>query len=391
MKRALRSLVYDIVRIDVADLQAAYLLQSAAWARVKSQFGWEAVAFRQTRYAHLQQDVLVLLQRVRGFGYLMYVPDGLLLHGAAAHYTAQAYQSARENAFDILFDIAHLIYRGYTKRVFCVRWDAPWCVKHEDAEAFFSSSFLEARQSWPWYQCPKGSVYGGAYVQPPATVVVDVTQTEAELLKAMKPKTRYNIRLAQKKGVSIAAGVSLDAFYDLYKITSKRNGIAIHSKEYYAAVLKALSEGDGCEVQLYGAYFENELIAAGMVSYYRGVAEGTEAREKEACYLYGATSNEHRNLMPMYLLQWHAMREAQKAACTHYDLFGIPLNEGAGSMQGLYRFKVGFGGCVQLRGGGFACVSAGKHAQLTYALFGLAERAYTRMLKLRAALRAKLS
>ncbi len=377
----------DIHRIDVQDLIAAYLLQSPPWAEVKSQFGWEAFAFRQSRYANLNQDVLILLQKIKVFGYLIYVPDGLLTSKNSVNYTAHSHKIACENAFDILFDIANFINTQYAKSVFCVRWDAPWCVKNEQIhECLFSSH----TQSTTVHKCAKGIIYGDAYVQAPATVILNLENNEETLLSNMKSKTRYNIRLAKKKGVRICDDVSLDSFYKLYKITSQRNGIAIHSKTYYATVLDALRKDTCTDVHIYGAYYENTLIASGIVSYYKAFTHRKDEWYKSACYLYGASSNQHRNVMPMYLLQWHAMCHARNQGCMHYDLFGIPLRDNSeSSMQGLYRFKTGFGGSIYLRGGGFACVPASHGAKITYNLFRHAERAYTRIMKIRAAFESR--
>jgi lipid II:glycine glycyltransferase (peptidoglycan interpeptide bridge formation enzyme) len=189
-------------------------------------------------------------------------------------------------------------------------------------------------------------------VQPPDTVILDLEQSAESLLASMKPKWRYNIRLAEKKGVRIERtdAEDLDTFYTLFKETSGRDGIVIHSIEYYRALfdLAAGSPPRGPQPRLYIASHEGEPLAA-VITLFRG-AEGT--------YLYGASSNTKRKLMAPYLLQWTAMRDAMASGRERYDLFGIPPNDDPNHpMAGLYRFKTGFGGTIIHRSGSwdFAC------------------------------------
>jgi lipid II:glycine glycyltransferase (peptidoglycan interpeptide bridge formation enzyme) len=160
----------------------------------------------------------------------------------------------------------------------------------------------------------------------------------------MKPKWRYNIGLAAKKGVLVERRdeAGLDVFYRLYRETAKRDGIAIHGPEYYAALFAGAREKAGPEFRLYLAFHEG-IPLAGIIVLFRGPA---------AVYLYGASSNQQRNLMAPYALQWRAMRDARAAGCGEYDLYGIPPREDpAHPMAGLYRFKTGFGGRIIHRSG----------------------------------------
>ena len=183
-------------------------------------------------------------------------------------------------------------------------------------------------------------------IQPPDTVLVDLTATEDEILGRMKSKWRYNIRLAEKKGVEVRRGAvkDIEIFYDLYKTTSRRDGIAIHNKEYYLDLLErgqSVASKD-TRVDLYIASYQGEPLAA-IITLFAGV---------EAVYLYGASSNSHRNLMPAYLLQWVAIKDAKAAGCKVYDMYGIPPTDDEGHpMHGLYRFKTGFGGKIVHRPG----------------------------------------
>ncbi len=193
-------------------------------------------------------------------------------------------------------------------------------------------------------------------IQPPDTVVVSLVETEDEILSRMHSKWRYNIRLAERKGVKVSRYLGsdekiaekIDTFYELTKETNLRDGNSSHSKDYYLDLMKhsAMENRDGkggAEVSLYIADFEGDQIAA-VITLFSG---------NEAVYLYGASSGRHRNLMPNHLLQWTAMMDAKKYGCRKYDLYGIPPEgkDGSHPMHGLYMFKANFGGLFLHRTG----------------------------------------
>ncbi|MGP1439017.1 MAG: lipid II:glycine glycyltransferase FemX [Treponema sp.] len=179
-------------------------------------------------------------------------------------------------------------------------------------------------------------------IQPPDTVILDLTLSEDELLSQFKSKWRYNIGLSQKKGCTVkmlnmneALDNGIELFYKLYKTTSERDGIAIHSKNYYRSLFSLSNEQ--ASIRLYVAFYNEEPLSAIITIFYKD----------EATYLYGASSNEHRNLMPTYLLQWQAIKDAQEYGCKVYDFYGIPpIDDPHHPMTGLYRFKTGFGGKI---------------------------------------------
>jgi lipid II:glycine glycyltransferase (peptidoglycan interpeptide bridge formation enzyme) len=219
---------------------------------------------------------------------------------------------------------------------------------------------------------PSRPVFGKPFVkstdvQPPDTVVLDLSQTEEELLSGMKPKWRYNIRLAVKKGVTVSAEgtASLDDFHLLYEATAARDRIAIHPRAYYERLFK-LEPANPAEpkpdIRLWTARFDGQALAAIITVFY-----GTQAT-----YLYGASSDGHRNLMPAYALQWAAIRAARDAGCLTYDFYGIPpFDDPNHPMSGLYRFKTGFGGEIRHYSGAWDYVSK----PFAYAVFRAAERA----------------
>ena len=186
-------------------------------------------------------------------------------------------------------------------------------------------------------------------IQPPDSTLVDLTGTEEEILEKMHSKWRYNIRLSERKGVTIHRYLGndinlsekIDKFYELTKITNARDGNASHAKAYYADLIKSSAEEiaackDVPVISLYIAEHEGEEIASIMTLF----------SHDEAIYLYGASSNNKRNLMPNHLLQWTAMKDAKAYGSKIYDMYGMPP-EGKDEnhpMHGLYMFKANFGG-----------------------------------------------
>ena len=191
---------------------------------------------------------------------------------------------------------------------------------------------------------PQGFILGKQATQPLRTIEIDISGEEDLILARMKQKTRYNIRLATRKGVIIREDTDINTFMDLMKITSVRDEFTTYPDEYYASVYRHFQERGG---KLLTAEVEHHPVASLMVF----------ARGSRAWYLYGASSNEHRNLMPTYLLQWEAIRWARTQGCKTYDLWGVPDEDEAtleanfmsrsDGLWGVYRFKRGFGGEVK--------------------------------------------
>ena len=185
-------------------------------------------------------------------------------------------------------------------------------------------------------------------VQPIRTILLDLTQDEQSLLANMKEKWRYNIRLSARKGVQVRAASSredVQAWYRLLQITGQRDRFGIHSFDYYWRAWQIFTTTG--QAQLLLAEYEGQLLA--------GIFVGYMARQ--AIYLYGASSNEQRNLMPNYLLQWEAIRQARACGATTYDLWGIPETDDADeAMAGVYRFKSGWGGRITRFAGNYEYV-----------------------------------
>jgi lipid II:glycine glycyltransferase (peptidoglycan interpeptide bridge formation enzyme) len=202
-------------------------------------------------------------------------------------------------------------------------------------------------------------------LQPARTWVLDIDRSEEEILKGMKPKTRYNLRLAGKRGVTVRRASTLSdlkAFHALLEITGQRDEFGIHTFPYYEQLWRTFGpEGDDSMAVLLADHPEEPERAKGPIAGLIAFRFG-----REAIYMYGASDNRGREHMPNYLLQWEAIRWAREHGCTLYDFWGIPdppaedaegeegkdgkesaevspTNTRSG-LRGVYWFKRGFGG-----------------------------------------------
>lgn len=179
--------------------------------------------------------------------------------------------------------------------------------------------------------CPKLRV-SGRHVHPEATLLLDLTTSEDELLSQMHPKGRYNIRVAEKQGVNVVQSSDIDTFYNLITSTSQRDGFKIHQKSHYTRFLESLDSA----FLLIAMHAEKPI--AGLL----GVTWKTTGM-----YYYGASAYEHRALMAPYALQWAAMRHCKASGCTRYDLLGIDAPEAVPTAwKGITDFKRKFGGTL---------------------------------------------
>jgi len=303
----------------VAAHPQSHLLQTSAWGTLKSQFGWEVERVGLVDGIdenELDAGAQVLYRRLPlGLGRLAYVPKGPLLDWD---------DEAQTKALLATLDQAT---RKQGAVALTVEPDLPDTAAHRERMAA-----LGLRPS------PFDAI------QPRRTLVVDLSPDEETILMAMKSKTRYNIRLARRKGVTVrAAGEDdLPTFHALMQATAERDTFGIHTPAYYECAYRLFAPCDRARLLL--AEVAGEPVAAVMVF----------ALPPRAWYFYGASSNAHREKMPTYLLQWEAMRWAKAIGCTGYDLYGIPdedeetleaeFTQRSDGLWGVYRFKRGFGG-----------------------------------------------
>lgn len=220
-----------------------------------------------------------------------------------------------------------------------------WYCPRPTDDSFLAGAYAVAKESGavflkidPLREAPHyGGVPSGS-LQPGRSLVIDMTKSEEELLGAMHEKTRYNIRLAERKGVEIVriphpiSREDRETFFTLLADTGQRNGFRIHPRAHYDALFDAC--GDAFSNELFIARLEGKACAAAMVNFC-----GTPC---VATYLHGGSASHTKNAMAPHFLHWRVMQEARARGCARYDLWGIDEKK----WPGLTRFKSGFGGRV---------------------------------------------
>jgi lipid II:glycine glycyltransferase (peptidoglycan interpeptide bridge formation enzyme) len=188
-------------------------------------------------------------------------------------------------------------------------------------------------------------------IQPSQTLLLNLSTSDNELLAAMHPKTRYNIRLAQKKGVTVrpATPAEFSLFWDLAQTTARRDGFHLHPRDHY----ERLFTFSDC-IKLYVAEAAKKIIAANIVSFFGDTAT----------YLHGASANISRDLMAPYALQWEVIKFARRSGYKFYDFYGIDDKK----WPGVTRYKKGFGGEIKIYPGTHDLVLLPAHYRLYRAL-----------------------
>jgi peptidoglycan pentaglycine glycine transferase (the first glycine) len=285
----------------------AHLLQTGAWGELKSAFGWSAVWIVADGCG-----AQILFRRLPLGFTVAYIPKGPVFSGQLSVVSGQFWREV---------DSICKSRRAIFLKIEPDTWnDDP----------------LSSVVRHPL------SVVSSHSIQPRRTILVDLRGSEEEILARMKQKCRYNIRLAEKKEVIVRAWDNVDEFHRMMTATGERDAFGVHSKEYYRRAYDLL-HGAGM-AELLVAEYAGKPLAALMVC----------ARGKSSWYLYGASTDEERNRMPAYLLQWESMRWAKARGAQEYDLWGVPDEDEAtleanfetrhDGLWGVYRFKRGFGG-----------------------------------------------
>jgi lipid II:glycine glycyltransferase (peptidoglycan interpeptide bridge formation enzyme) len=297
----------------------AHLLQTTAWGDLKSKFGWTPLHVIGAENSIAPIGAQVLLRSLPLGFTVAYIPKGPVTDASE---DGSLLDSSRWAGFLHELDPLLRRRRAIFLKVEPDEWEPPETTARPDPPAGFSASPQD--------------------IQPPRTLLVDLRGDEDDVLARMKQKTRYNIRLALKKGVVVYSTSDLEAFHRLMTVTGERDRFGVHSLAYYRQAYELFYPHGECELLM--AAYEGEPIAGLMVF----------ARGCRAWYFYGASSEAHRERMPAYLLQWEAMRWARSRGCTQYDLWGVPdadeatleahFTERTGDLWGVYRFKRGFGG-----------------------------------------------
>lgn len=267
------------------------LLQSRGWAVFQEATGATVVALPQPK-----KPIFGIVQNLPLIGNYFYVPRGI------------------ENIME---------HRDALERV-AARYKCAW-IRIEPIEKNIDDGTLT--------QAPHD-------IQPRCVLQMDISPEQEVLLAQMKSKTRYNIRIAQKKGVHVhtyrhddeGAIVALNAFTTLVGATAHRKGVHFHVPAYYQKMFAHVKHDSGTDIILYTAEYEGEVIAANLVTIYG----------ETATYLHGASSDTHRNVMAPFLLQWRQIVDAQKRGCSQYDFGGFFIGSSDAGKAGISRFKKGF-------------------------------------------------
>jgi peptidoglycan pentaglycine glycine transferase (the first glycine) len=317
----------------IATLPNPHILQTWEWGQVKARFGWQALPQTWRDEQGRVTAAALVLQRAASFlgGLIhlriLYVPKGPLLDWSDAPLRQRLLKdlsdlARRQGAIFVKIDPDVVLGEGFPGQ--------PGALEFEQGQAIQS----ELRAA--------GWRFSEEQIQFRNTVLVDLNLSEDELLGRMKQKTRYNIRLAERKGVKVRIGdvSDLEMLYRLYAETSIRDGFVIRDEAYYRAVWETFLQAGMAELliaELQSPGVPPEPLAGLLLFHFAG----------RAWYLFGMSSERQRQLMPNYLLQWEAMRRAKNAGCQVYDLWGAPdhLNEND-RLWGVYRFKEGLGGYV---------------------------------------------
>lgn len=297
----------------------AHILQTQQWGDLKKNFGWKV--------AHLiinEWGAQILIRSILPGMKMAYIAKGPL----APNKEIKEWLSGEKKAGADFF-------KGLDE--FC-RQRKIFFVKVEPDEEDYPNP-------------PQGFSRSFQTIQPLNTILVDIGEDEEKILQRMKQKTRYNIHLAKRKGVVVEPSDDLATYYQLARQTSERDGFAIHSLNYYQTSHRLFNQLNQSELLL--AKFAGTVLA-GLIVFAHG---------NRAWYFYGASSNQYREVMAPYLLQWEAILWAKRKGCQIYDLWGIPdyseaylenhFLESENGLWGVYRFKRGFGGRVFRSAGAF--------------------------------------
>jgi len=337
----------EVLKKDIDELYKTSIVQQTAfWSLVKRKTGCETIAINfKSKKSHLfhdavadydiNSDLLVIIMQVNKHDCIAYVPYGPELEP--------------DNEFQGLFleELSECLRSFLPANCFMIRYDLCWEVFWTGDNAYFDnkgnlldvpsikSQELRLNINTLNWNLRKAQTN----ILPTNTLYISLVADLNSILDRMKPKTRYNIKLSQKKGVTVRmADISdLHIWYHLYSDTAQRNGLYLNDIKYFEAILttRADSTKSPAEVYYLIAEYEKTPLAAMFL-----IISG-----QRGSYLYGASSNINRNYMATYALQWEAIKISKEKGCIEYDMFGIsPKNDIAHPLHGLYQFKTGFGG-----------------------------------------------
>ena len=317
----LLTLKYSVIAADQREefnnfgqtMPKGHILQSYEWGEVKAATGWEPIRLLVKEDDVTVAAISLLKRKLPGGVYsIFYAPRGPVA------------DLRNKTHLDFLWQAVKKLAAKHRAIFLKIDPDVPAADK-EFGDYLRSRGFEPAQTS-----------EGFEGVQPRFVFRLDLTPSIEELFGNLAGKTRYNVRLAQKKGVKLKTDCTkadLPGFYQVLLETAQRDRFLIRSYTYFEQIWDHLVERN--LAKLFLAEYEGKLIA-GTLAFIFG---------DKTWYIYGASSNQYRNVMPNYLLQWTMIEWAKEQDCTLYDFRGVPGDVGEDHpLYGLVRFKKGFNG-----------------------------------------------
>jgi len=298
----------DIWNNFVSSQKLPQILQSYEWGQFKSQLGWGHFILVVEDAGEIKAGISILTRKLPIIKKtLFYAPRGPIVDLADKHFLTTlidgiCVEAALRNAIALKIDpeIDELNINAI--------------------DALKEVGFIKKKKQ----------------VQPRVTYLIDLTRQEDDILMGFEEKTRYNIRLADKKGVKVmeeSTQAGLESFYKLYKETCKRDTFLIHPMNYYVKLKNLLIEKNMANI--FTAKFRGIPVAS-IFTFRFG---------DRIWYMYGASANEYRNVMPNHALHWFLIKWAREKGYKLYDMWGVPSSPTEGHpLYGVWRFKKGFNG-----------------------------------------------
>ncbi len=300
----------------VATGPKGHILQTLAWGDLKARTGWRPIRYlvEERTGGRPRGAISALLRRLPVPGvrlYLAYAPRGPVLDYSDEEAMAELFASVGSD----------LVRRGAV------------ALKIDPDIPAARSDVVERLRRLGLRRVARGLGFEG--VQPRFVFRLPLRGKAEDVMASFHPKTRYNIRLAERRGVTVRVGQNLEDLATFYRIlveTARRDRFLIRAESYYRDMWELLVERG--LARLFLADYAGQTLA-GTIAFILG---------DKAWYVYGASSNAHREVMPNYLLQWTMIRWALDSGCTLYDFRGVSGHlEPSDPLYGLYRFKKGFG------------------------------------------------
>ncbi len=293
-------------------------MQSLSWAKVKDNWGHEVVVARNDD-GQIIGAMLVLIRKMPLGASMLYAP-----RGPVCDYSKPVLADLLEGA------------KALAQKYHAILFKCDPYVEETEPEKI--QNFIDLG-----FQHTPGAAESETLQRRYNYILPDIGgKTKDEVFASFSQKARYNVRVALKHGVEckVCGKEGLDDWMRLSRLTAQRDNFIDRPKEYCAKMMDAFGEN----IRLYLCYYQGQAISGAITSQYAG----------KTCYIFGASDNAHRNVMPNYLMQWEMIQWAIEGGCYLYDFLGIPVNCDPNSpMYGVYEFKKKFNGRVAPYAGEF--------------------------------------